>query len=155
MTRQTSIIESLYAAVARGDIDAIRQCLADNVQWECATESASLPWLPMSHGAAAVAEAFRNLPGVMVRALPQSFLETADVVAATVQFEATMAARAEGAGDWTHGWTEVHHWQFDASGRVCRLRQRIDLTARAAVSPAGRLIPFTPPGLNESSSGTH
>ncbi len=152
-TRQASIIESLYAAAGRGDIDAIRQCLADDVEWECATESTSVPWLPVHRGSQDVAEAFRNAPGVTVRVSPQSFLETDNVVAANVQFAAIVAAVPGGAADWTHRWNEVHHWHFDASGLVCRLGQRIDTAARAVVSGAGRLIPFTPPDLDEASSG--
>ncbi len=141
-TSQVAIIESLYAAIGRGDLDTVGKCLADDVTWEYATESASLPWLTMRRGRTEVAESFRNLPGTIVNAVPQSFLETGSVVAATVQFEVTMAARADGATDWTHCWNEVHHWQFDAGGLVCCLRQRVDVAARAAVAGSGRLIPF-------------
>ena len=148
LTAQTSVVESLYAALRQGDMDALRALLAADVEWACATESDSVPWLIVQRGRDEVVESLRNLPGMTVSAVAQSFLETGDVVAATVRFEARLRKPAGyPAGDpaeWTHCWTEVHHWQFDAAGLICNLRQRTDAAARAAVSGAGRLVPFTP-----------
>lgn len=137
-------VEALYAAVARGDLDAVRAALADDVRWECASESAALPWLPLVQGRAAVAEGFQQSHGVRVRFSPAPYLESADTVAVHVRCEAVVSGGSPGGADWQHRWDEVHQWRFNSEGQVSLLRQRSDTKTR---TPAGveahRVLPFT------------
>jgi ketosteroid isomerase-like protein len=137
-----STIEWVYAAISRGDVDAIWSCVADDMVWEQATESKSFPWVTVARGRDAVVRGLHSVPGITIRVEPQSFNETSAVLAVTVRFEVTMPARRETEGEWTSTWIEVHHWQFDAAGMICQLRQRGEAIGRRVEAGGGRLFPF-------------
>jgi uncharacterized protein len=131
-------VKEIYAAFGRGDIPAILDRVADDVDWDPAPTSAreaGVPWLAHRSGRDGVAEFFASLaPLEFPRFEPHTFLADDDRVAAIIRVEIRVKASGH-----TIAEDEIHLWTFDGAGMVCAFQHVVD-TARhieAARSAAG------------------
>jgi ketosteroid isomerase-like protein len=131
-------VQEIYAAFGRGDIPAILDRLAEDVDWEAAGNSAQdegVPWLLRRTGRSGAGEFFATLEAFEFRRFePLSFLEGTGQVAAVIGIE--LAVRASG---YVIEDEEVHLWTFDDSGLVSAFRHVVDTAkhieaARSAVA---------------------
>lgn len=116
-------VQSIYAAFGRGDVPAILNLLADDVDWEYGAPSTPVPWLQPRRGRAAVGGFFEALRALEFHTFQVTELfERGNLVVAMVDLEATVRTTGR-------RFTEVdeaHVWRFDAAGRVARFRHRVD-----------------------------
>jgi ketosteroid isomerase-like protein len=120
-------VQDIYAAFQRGDVPAILERLADDVQWEAwdnhSAHAANVPWMRPRQGKAGAAEFFATVGQMLItdfRVL--SIMSGSNQVAA----ELIVGANVPGGGHFRD--EEMHLWTFDASGKVTRLRHYIDTT---------------------------
>jgi uncharacterized protein len=116
-------VESIYAAFRRGDVPAILDCLAEDVEWEYGPNSTSVPWLQPRRGRTEVVKFFEALAAVdLTRLVATTFLESGSTVVVLFQLDATVKATGRRVVEED----EVHIWHFDASGKAARFRHRVD-----------------------------
>ena len=117
------IVGRIYEAFARGDVAAILEHLAADVEWEYGVSSTSVPWLQPRRGRDAVPGFFEALgSGADIHRFEvKALLEGADVVVALVDIEFTVRATGRRVVEED----EAHVWRF-ANGRVIRFRHRAD-----------------------------
>jgi ketosteroid isomerase-like protein len=129
-------VQAIYAAFGRGDIPAILEHLADDVEWEYGVNSTDVPWLQPRRGRAQVPEFFQALTALDIHAFqPKVFLESDRIVVVLCALDATVRTTAQRIVEDD----EVHIWHFDAAGKVTRFRHRVDTHqqwAANAVRPA-------------------
>lgn len=119
-------VQSIYAAFGRGDVPAILEHLAEDVDWEYAGAVAEVPYLQRRRGRAAVAGFFQALGGLeFVRFVPKELVAGPGVVVAIVDIEAIV----KGTGKRIAEDDELHLWRFDDRGRVVRFRHGVDTHA--------------------------
>jgi ketosteroid isomerase-like protein len=132
----TATVAAIYAAFGRGDVPAILDHLADDVQWEHWSEwtphAAGVPWLRARDGKAGAAEFFQvigawTIPDFRVHDL----LTSGRQVAAEVTIEARLPSGA------TFRDEELHLWTFDEGGKVSRFRHYVDTAKHIAASRDG------------------
>ena len=120
-------VAAVYEAFGKGDIPAILERLADDVQWDMwePTSKAldgTIPYLVPRKGPGEVAEFFGTLADVEFHAFePLTIAGSGDTVIATIKLGATVKATGKRVDDF-----EVHVWTFDADGKVTSLRHVID-----------------------------
>jgi uncharacterized protein len=118
-------VQEIYAAFGRGDVPAILDRLAEDVDWEAGGSSAAdegVPWLLRRTGREGAGAFFATLDAFETRRFePLSFLEGAGQVAAVIGVE--LALRASG---YVIADQEVHLWTFDDAGLVCAFRHVVD-----------------------------
>ena len=118
-------VQEIYAAFGRGDVPAILDRLAEDVDWEAGGSSAAdegVPWLLRRTGREGAGAFFATLDAFETRRFePLSFLEGAGQVAAVIGVE--LALRASG---YVIADEEVHLWTFDDTGLVCAFRHVVD-----------------------------
>lgn len=116
-------IQHLYAAFGRGDIPAIIEKLAPDVEWEYGITSTDVPWLQPQRGHTGAQKFFQALTALQFHAFnPHTLLANGDTVVALVNLEATV----QKTGKRIVEEDEVHIWHFDKQGRVKRFRHRVD-----------------------------
>jgi uncharacterized protein len=124
MSKNSSLIESAYAAFARADIAAVIDLTADDVVW---TSPATLPQGGEFHGKAGVGEFFQSIGGAWsdLSVTVESLNESDAQVVAVVNASGTLRSGGKG----TYGATHV----FDVrDGKVARFREYTDLDAPLA-----------------------
>jgi ketosteroid isomerase-like protein len=125
--------QGIYESFGRGDIPAILERLAENVEWETADPMGGydVPWLQPRRGRQAVAGFFQALaPLEFLKFEPKQFLEDGDTVVALVDLE----VRARGTTEIAKEIDEVHIWRFNAAGQVKSFRHRVDTKLHSAVA---------------------
>jgi ketosteroid isomerase-like protein len=118
-------VQSMYEAFGRGDVPAILEHLADDVEWDTGDPRGGhgVPWLAPRRGRQAVLGFFEALrPLEFLKFAPTRLLADGDTVVALIDLE--VRARAGGAA--VQEIDEVHIWRFDARGRVRSFRHRVD-----------------------------
>jgi ketosteroid isomerase-like protein len=116
-------VQHIYAAFGRGDVPAILDCLAEDVDWEYGAFPNPVPWLQPRKGRAAVPGFFEALQAVEFHAfVPLKVFGDAETVLGLVHLDATV--RATGKRVVEAG--EVHVFQFDAEGKVRAFRHACD-----------------------------
>ncbi len=138
MSDQVTTVAALYEAFGRGDVPAILDLVADNVEWEAwadhSAQKAGVPWLQHRRGKAGVQEFFAVLTEKLdvrefnVLALLSGGLQ----VAAEIVIDARIKGGSGGFRD-----EELHLWTFDDSGKIVRLRHYVDTAKHAAAWQAG------------------
>ena len=125
----TNTIKDVYAAFGRGDVPAILEHLADDVEWDQAIGPNEMPWLQPRRGRAAVAGFFQAVGTELEfhAFTPTAILEGPGVVVALCDLECTVKKT----GKRIHEVDEAHIWRFDAAGRVIRFRHGADTLAQA------------------------
>ncbi len=119
----TETVQAIYQAFGRGDVAAILEHLAEDVEWEYGVNSTDVPWLQPRRGRAGVVGFFEALGALdFQRFQPTALLEQGNVVVALLDLEATV----RGTGRRVLEEDEVHIWRFDRAGKVRRFRHRAD-----------------------------
>jgi ketosteroid isomerase-like protein len=116
-------VRGIYDAFARGDVAAILEPLADDVEWEYGVNSTTVPWLQPRRGRDAVPAFFEALFGAVElhRFEAKELLEGRDLVVAIIDIEFTVRATGRRVVEED----EAHVWRF-ADGKVVRFRHRAD-----------------------------
>ena len=131
----TDTVRGIYAAFARGDVPAILETLADDVDWDFAyTADHGIPWLAPRRGRAAVAGFFQSL----AENLDFSRFEVPHILGdgAVVVALATLEAKVKRTGKVLRETEEAHIWHFDSRGRIVRFRHAADtLQQHRAMQP--------------------
>jgi ketosteroid isomerase-like protein len=120
---QIETIQQIYAAFQRGDIPAILDCLAEDVEWEYSIKPLGVPWLESRRGRAEVPQFFASLAGFdLHRFQPKTFLESGNVVVVLIDVDLTVKSTGRRIVEED----EVHVWYMDAHGRVTRFGHKVD-----------------------------
>lgn len=123
------IVQQIYADFGRGDVPAILQRLAEDVEWEYATGPSPIPWLQPLKGREQVPKFFEALFSSVeiTRFEVGKIFGDADTVVDLVTLEYT----ARATGRKVQEIDEVHIWHFNAAGQVQRFRHRADTLLQA------------------------
>lgn len=123
------IVQQIYADFGRGDVPAILQRLAEDVEWEYATGPNPIPWLQPLKGREQVPKFFEALFSSVeiTRFEVGKIFGDADTVVDLVTLEYT----ARATGRKVQEIDEVHIWHFNAAGQVQRFRHRADTLLQA------------------------
>lgn len=135
MPAPVEVVQSIYAAFQRGDVDTIVAALADDVAWESWSDNsaqvAGVPWLKGGVGRAAVADFFRVLGQMTIHEVQVlDFLASGRQVAVEFVIDVTTSTGARYRDE------ELHLWTLNAAGQVTRMRHYAD-TAKH-IKAAGR-----------------
>jgi len=122
-------VQQIYAAFGRGDVPAILQQLAEDVEWEYATGPNPIPWLQPLRGRDQVPKFFEALFSnvEITRFEVGKIFGDAETVVDLVTLEYT----ARATGRKVQEVDEVHIWHFNAAGQVQRFRHRADTLLQA------------------------
>lgn len=116
-------VQQIYEAFGRGDVPAVLEHLADDVEWEYGPASADVPWLKPRRGRTAVAGFFESLDALeMTKFQVKHVLEQGNVVVSLLDVEATVSATGRSFAEED----EVHIWYFNDEGKVQRFRHQVD-----------------------------
>ena len=108
-------VKEIYAAFGRGDVAAIIDRLAEDVEWETQTPVDGVPWLEPRRGKANIAGFFEALaPLQITRFEPHAFFESGDKVFVLIALEATRGGKSYSIPN------NGHLWQFNPAGEVVR-----------------------------------
>ena len=122
----TKVVQNIYEAFGRGDIPAILDHLADNVDWEYAYRAAPnpVPWLEPQRGKEGVAGFFKSAQENLEihRFAVNSLAEGPSVVVALFDLEATVNRTGKAIVEQD----EAHIWHFNEAGKVVRFRHCAD-----------------------------
>jgi uncharacterized protein len=127
-------VQEIYAAFARGDIPAIIDRLADDVDWDGwednSAQRAGVPWLTARQGKDGVLAFFEEVAKFEIRDF-----EVRSVIASDhkVAVEVLMDNAKPGFRD-----EELHLWTFGPDGKVVGLRHYVD-TAKHIAAAGGPL----------------
>jgi ketosteroid isomerase-like protein len=126
-------VQSIYEAFGRGDIPAILDRLADDVEWESWTDNhaqrAGVPWLRAQRGRDGAADFFAGIAGWEIRDFRVLRLLAADdAVVAEIAIDAVTDAGAPVRDE------ELHLWYFGPDGRVIRFRHYVDTAKHIAAA---------------------
>lgn len=129
MDRRVETVQTIYAAFGRGDVPAILEHLAPDIEWEHDAIDHGVPFLRPRRGRAEVAGFFGDLAAGLDIAVfePLGFLVGGDQVAVPVRLEGTLRRNGRRVKDH-----EIHLWTFDANGHVARFRHVLDTHQYAA-----------------------
>jgi uncharacterized protein len=117
------IVEGIYAAFGRGDIPAILEHLAEDIEWDYGHGDVPVPWLKPRRGRAGVAEFFQSATGLeFYKFVPHTFIQGPNIIVALVDID----ARVKKTGHRFSEDDELHLWRFGANGKVARFRHGVD-----------------------------
>lgn len=120
---QTETIQEIYQAFGRGDVPAIIERLAEDVEWEHDALDHGIPWLKPGRGKPHVLSFF----GVIGSQLSISRFEVTNLLTGGDQVIALIGIDAKvNATGKTYSDLEAHLWTFAANGRVARFRHLAD-----------------------------
>ena len=126
-------VQSIYEAFGKGDVPAILNVLADDVEWESWADNsavnAGVPWMVPRRGKAEVVKFFEaagQMDIVDLKVL--DIMESGNQVAVEFVLEANLPAW--GGGHYRD--EEMHLWTFDDAGKVTRLRHYTDTAKHIA-----------------------
>lgn len=131
MSAALTTVQSIYAAFGRGDIPAILDTVAPDVQWEAwadnRAQAADVPWMRAGTGPQAVAAYFGEVAKLTIhdfQVLSMMANETQAAVEFVIEFTTPAGARLRD--------EEVHLWTVNAAGKVTRLRHYLDTAKHIA-----------------------
>jgi uncharacterized protein len=115
-------VQAIYEAFGRGDIPAILDRLADDVQWDQDAPSYGIPIYEAGVGKEHAARFFELLGDLEFRQFqPTNFLTGGDQVAVTIDIDVEVKKTGKRAKA-----LEIHLWTFDDDGKVSRFFHSID-----------------------------
>jgi uncharacterized protein len=131
-------VQGIYEAFGKGDVPAILDVLADDVQWEAwednSAVNAGVPWLTARHGKQEVIGFFETAGQMEITELTVlSMMEGGNHVAVEFVIEANLPTF--GGGKYRD--EEMHLWTFDDAGKVTRLRHYTDTAKHIAAYTGG------------------
>ena len=112
------VIESVYEAFGRGDVEFIVGCVTEDVDWSSDTASDAAPWYGVRRGREGIGSFFADFGGTMdvEDFTPLTFAANDDDVLTVVRFRAT--SRATGKTIAMH----LHHWFRFRDGKIAYYR---------------------------------
>ncbi len=136
-TNHIAIVSAIYEAFGRGDIPAITEHLAKNVQWESwrnnSTQKAGVPWMKKRTDKEGVLEFFKIVGGFEIQHFQVlSIMGGGNQVAAEFEIEFVYPATGAQVRD-----EEMHLWTFNDQGKIIRLRHYLD-TAKHIAAAKGK-----------------
>ncbi len=121
-------VQGIYEAFGKGDVPAILECMADDVEWEQwaganTGQEAGVPWLARRSGVPGVVEFLEAVAANLEFHVfePRNLLDGGNQVAATIAIDATVTPTGERFQD-----EEIHLWTFDDAGKVTGMRHYAD-----------------------------
>ncbi len=124
-----STVQNIYAAFGRGDVPAILELVAEDIDWEYAPNRNEVPWLQPRRGRAGVGEFFgavaANLEFSQFEV--RNILEGERVVVALIDLTCTVKST----GRQLREVDEPHIWRFDERGRIVKFRHAADTLAQS------------------------
>ncbi len=129
--RAVEVVQEIYAAFGRGDVPAVLERLADDVEWDVWADNhgqaAGLPYYQPRRGREGVAEFFGVIAAWEIRSFEVRALAGDDHVA-VAEVVTDVVTPAGPLRD-----EEAHVWHVGEDGRVTRLRHYIDTAKHVAV----------------------
>ena len=138
MGKLTDTISELYAEFGRGDIPAVLDKLADNVEWEVCTipteaQKAGVPWLQPQRGKEGAANFFDIVTKMDFKVFDILSLTEGDkTVAALLRIEAD----TPNGGHFDD--EEIHFWSFNDEGKIIGYRHYMDSAPHIAAARGER-----------------
>jgi hypothetical protein len=143
-TSRRAIVEELFAAFTRGDMQTVLDTYADDVEYESwpasglgvnFAQAAGVPWLQPRHGKEQVLEHLSSLSDLAISNFEiVAFMEGDNRVAVQVVIDATWTPTGISFRD-----EEMQYFEFDDSGKIVKTRHYLD-TAKH-LTAAGCEIP--------------
>jgi ketosteroid isomerase-like protein len=123
------IVQKLYEAYSRGDIDTVIAGLAPDVEWHSGGDASVFPAFGPRKGTAQIREFFRTVADNLVfdTFLPNTFHADEDKVFVTGQWLITMK---NGGGKAKSDWVHTHTLR---NGKVTKFREILDTAVIAQV----------------------
>jgi ketosteroid isomerase-like protein len=116
-------VKQIYTAFSRGDVPAILEQLADDVEWEYGIAATDVPWFQLRHGKSEVPKFFESLGEFELHKFePKTFLENGNIVVVLIDVELTVKAT----GIRVVEEDETHIWHFNSQGQVIKYGHRLD-----------------------------
>lgn len=111
-------IQAVYEAFGRGDVGAILDAVADDVDWASDTSSTVAPWYGVKHGKAGVTSFFEAFGSTMEvdEFTPFTFAANEDAVFTVVRFKATVRATKSSVD------MNLHHYFRFRDGKISYYR---------------------------------
>ena len=121
-------VQRLYAAVGRGDVDAVLGELSDDVDWAAEAAGTSVPWYGVHRGKDEVARFFKEIGSSIeiTDFTPLTYTSNETTVMVPVRFAYTVHATGKRVA-----MTMQHWWRFDG-GRIVFFRGAEDSEQSAA-----------------------
>jgi hypothetical protein len=127
---KTETIQAVYEAFGRGDVPAILDRLADDVDWNNErVASRECPWNGNFSGKRNVPEFFRAVgESLDIHTFePRTFVESGDRVAVMLRVESRLRKNGRPLEN-----DAIHLWTFDGDGRISAYRHYNDTAAELA-----------------------
>jgi ketosteroid isomerase-like protein len=126
MNNNLATVQSIYEAFGKGDIPAIMDYLAEDVQWEQwadnSAQKAGVPWMQARKGKAGAMDFFTAVGKLDVKDFQVlSMMANERQVAVEFIFEAIVPSTNGHYRD-----EEIHLWTLNEKGKVVRLRHYTD-----------------------------
>ena len=116
-------VKEIYAAFGRGDVGAIIDKLADNVEWDVEVPAPDVPWLQPRFGKTSVPAFFESLAPLSFSTFdPHTFFEDGNRVMVLVRLEVDHKP----SGKHYSFPYEGHFWVFDPTGKVIKYQHVTD-----------------------------
>ena len=123
-----STVQAIYEAFGQGNVPAILEHLADDVDWERGAKDHGVPWLKPGVGKAHVGKFFESIGAFqMTKFAPTNMLEGGHQVVAIIDVELTVDATGKSVSD-----QELHLWMFGPDGNVVAFRHVVDTAQHIA-----------------------
>jgi ketosteroid isomerase-like protein len=137
MNNNLGTVNNIYEAFGKGDVPAIIDHLADNVQWEQwadnSSQKAGVPWMQARTGKDGALEFFRITGELDIKDFRVlSVMGNENQVAVEFVIEADVPATGGHYRD-----EEIHLWTFNEQGKIIRLRHYTDTAKHIAVANPG------------------
>lgn len=134
MSEPLATVGKIYEAFGRGDVPAILDCMADNVQWEAWADNSAqkqgVPWLQARQGKDGVIAFFQVLRGMSVKDFQVlSLMAGGNQVAAEIIIEVEIPETGAHFRD-----EELHLWTLNEVGKVTRMRHYNDTAKHIAAA---------------------
>ncbi len=117
------VVKEIYGAFGRGDVPAIMERLAEDIEWEHDSVDHGIPYLKPGRGREHVLAFFQRIgrDAEFTRFEVENLLVGGDQVAAILRVEATYRPTGKHFSDY-----EIHVWSFDGRGRVRGFKHVVD-----------------------------
>ena len=127
MSDNVSTVAGIYEAFGRGDVPAILDRLADDVQWEQGIRTTAIPYYVPGVGKQHVVSFFENLAANLDLSHfePLAICDGGDIVTVPIRYAGRIIGGGEIAMDM-----ECHVWRFCADGKVASFNHILDLAVQ-------------------------
>ena len=127
MADNVGTVAAIYEAFGRGDVPAILDRLADDVQWEQGIRDTGIPYYVPGVGKAHVVSFFENLAAnlELTHFEPMAICDGGEIITVPIKY----AGRIIGGGEIADA-MECHVWRFDSDGKVAAFNHVLDLAVQ-------------------------